>query len=261
LWLSVDPLAEMYPDISPYTYAANTPTMFVDYDGRSFGIEINHEKKKITITGHFYAGKQDMELLNEIASFLNGQNGIVLKVGDGEEAQAYDLGFSITTEESSNPGKSAMQANFNDKEGGNSNYFIQDSNDQIFHGNERGAASGSKSVIRDNEGVFAGVHEFLHLLGSGHKNGIMEDGSTNGGVTSEIYGAILGGVGIGNESIGDGNKNAIGIGRIRSEIGTRPVLFINGTVMDRAKFDRQMQKALDTKARNEKKEQKRKKLN
>ena len=34
IWLSVDPLAEKYPNISPYTYVANNPINAIDPDGR-----------------------------------------------------------------------------------------------------------------------------------------------------------------------------------------------------------------------------------
>lgn len=258
-WSVIDPLAEMYPDISPYAYAANTPTMFVDYDGRHFGVEIDHEKKKITITGHFYANKEDMKLLNEIATYLNDQTGFVMKVGEGEEAEAYSIGFNITTEESSNPSKSAREANNNDKEGAMYNSFVQDSNDVLLRSKDsrRGAAVQTKAAIRDGEGVFAGAHEALHLLGSGHKDGIMKDSSTSGGLTAGVYGAILSGVGIGNGSIGTGNKDAIGWGHIRNEKGSRPVGFTGGTIMNRATFDRQMQRAVNKRERQERKEQRR----
>src|SRR5690554_2009395 len=256
-WMNVDPLAEMYPDMSPYLYAANIPTMFVDYDGRHFGVEIDHEKKKITITAHFYASKEDMKLLDEIASYLNDQTGFVMKVGEGEEAEAYSIGFNITTEESSTPSKSAREANHNDKEGAMYNFFVQDSNDVLLRNKDsrRGAAIQTKAVIRNDEGVFAGAHEVLHLLGSGHKDGIMKDGSTSGGLTAGIYGAILSGVGIGNGSIGTGNKNAIGWGHIRNEKGTRPVGFTGGTIMNRARFDKQVQRAANKRERQERREQ------
>ncbi len=34
IWLSVDPLADKYPSLSPYNYCANNPVMLVDPDGR-----------------------------------------------------------------------------------------------------------------------------------------------------------------------------------------------------------------------------------
>ena len=33
-WLSTDPLAEKYPDVSPYVYCLNNPVRFIDPDGR-----------------------------------------------------------------------------------------------------------------------------------------------------------------------------------------------------------------------------------
>ena len=35
IWLSVDPLADKYPHLSPYAYCADNPVMLVDPDGRS----------------------------------------------------------------------------------------------------------------------------------------------------------------------------------------------------------------------------------
>jgi len=36
-WLSVDPMADKYPSISPYAYCVWNPVMLVDPDGREFG--------------------------------------------------------------------------------------------------------------------------------------------------------------------------------------------------------------------------------
>ena len=35
-WLSVDPMADKYPNISPYAYCAWNPVKLVDPDGRDF---------------------------------------------------------------------------------------------------------------------------------------------------------------------------------------------------------------------------------
>jgi len=37
IWLSVDPMSDKYPSMSPYTYCANNPVKLVDEDGREIG--------------------------------------------------------------------------------------------------------------------------------------------------------------------------------------------------------------------------------
>ena len=48
IWLSVDPMSDKYPGVSPYVYCANNPVRLVDLDGRDIweldecGNIINH---------------------------------------------------------------------------------------------------------------------------------------------------------------------------------------------------------------------------
>ena len=46
-WLSVDPLADKYPSLSPYAYCAWNPVKLVDPDGRKIrGVRYNHKRGK-----------------------------------------------------------------------------------------------------------------------------------------------------------------------------------------------------------------------
>jgi len=63
LWLSVDPLAEKYPTLSPYTYVANNPINTIDPDGRKI-IFINGK------LGGGYKGKGGKDYWNN--SFIQG---------------------------------------------------------------------------------------------------------------------------------------------------------------------------------------------
>ena len=49
-WLSVDPLADKYPSISPYAYCAWNPVKLVDPDGRDGRVIIHNEGEQKTIT-------------------------------------------------------------------------------------------------------------------------------------------------------------------------------------------------------------------
>ncbi|MBR3577790.1 MAG: RHS repeat-associated core domain-containing protein, partial [Bacteroidales bacterium] len=44
IWLSVDPMADKYPGVSPYTYCANNPVRLVDPDGRTWETPEDEEK-------------------------------------------------------------------------------------------------------------------------------------------------------------------------------------------------------------------------
>lgn len=50
IWLSVDPMSDKYPSMSPYTYCANNPVRLVDPDGRDFEVVVDNNPKKPTIT-------------------------------------------------------------------------------------------------------------------------------------------------------------------------------------------------------------------
>jgi len=47
IWLSVDPLSDKYPSLTPYNYCTNNPVILVDPDGRAFGGPDNPPKNSI----------------------------------------------------------------------------------------------------------------------------------------------------------------------------------------------------------------------
>ena len=67
-WLSVDPMADKYPSMSPYNYCAWNPVKLVDLDGREFDpsskIFVDDYKKAINDKlGEMYTTKEDIEQL------------------------------------------------------------------------------------------------------------------------------------------------------------------------------------------------------
>ena len=51
IWLSVDPMADKYPSMSPYTYCGNNPVKLVDEDGREIGDYYNRYGKYLGTDG------------------------------------------------------------------------------------------------------------------------------------------------------------------------------------------------------------------
>ena len=62
MWLSVDPMADKYPSISPYAYCAWNPVKLVDPDGRDGEAIVDKNKNTIDITMRFYYNKNDEKL-------------------------------------------------------------------------------------------------------------------------------------------------------------------------------------------------------
>ncbi|HBG70961.1 MAG: hypothetical protein A2W93_03335 [Bacteroidetes bacterium GWF2_43_63] len=71
-WMSVDPLFKDYPDLSPYCFAANSPILFVDRDGKKIYVSFDSQK----------AIDSYLEVMN---MGLEGQFAVGLKaVGNGQ---------------------------------------------------------------------------------------------------------------------------------------------------------------------------------
>ena len=117
-WLSVDPMADKYPSISPYAYCAWNPVKLVDPDGRDVEIIKDDENKKVTIRANFYYNKEDIGADADV--FMKGFNAalnswgkdIQEALGDGSlGANGYEVIFEFNTINCSDPEKSAMNDN------------------------------------------------------------------------------------------------------------------------------------------------------
>ena len=117
MWLSVDPLADKYPGISPYAYCAWNPVKLVDPDGREMWkpemLEdgtINYVKEKgdnaKTLQEQYnlsedaatklYATMKDGKISGESAKVVTGNEVLKLRAGENStERLLYHLGFSI----------------------------------------------------------------------------------------------------------------------------------------------------------------------
>src|SRR5690606_33206461 len=199
---------------------------------------------------HYFAKKDDKKSLDSGAAFWNKQSGnFVLKVGEGEDAVAYSINFNITTEESENPENSVSESIRADNASGNYvesiyNSYKVDENDDYFKTspNVKGWAAYEKVVSKYGDS-FSTKHEMGHSLGSWHTSGLMRGAATSENVTPSSIKAMLKGVDIGNSKMKNKNNDPVGRGHIRKETGNRPNGFSEGSIINKAQYNRQMQRA------------------
>ena len=114
-WLSVDPMADKYPGVSPYTYCAWNPVKLVDPDGKMIvpnddGWIVNHDEKtvtKIADNGGNYVqieynnnGETVNTLFSSIDNFIYQYENMGYTVNRGEKQSESSIGIDIGNETS-----------------------------------------------------------------------------------------------------------------------------------------------------------------
>jgi RHS repeat-associated protein len=96
-WLAIDPLQEKYPFLSPYNFTGNNPILFVDYDGKDYGVAVNTKAKTITIRSVIYVAEGDnisATRAENVKSDFESQNGKFAYKTEGGEV--YDVVFETS---------------------------------------------------------------------------------------------------------------------------------------------------------------------
>ncbi|OXA82894.1 hypothetical protein B0A56_03310 [Flavobacterium columnare NBRC 100251 = ATCC 23463] len=212
LWLNVDPLAEKYPNVSPYVYCFNDPINVIDPDGRD-GIRVIDDKNKtITIKAVYYVqtekstyyttgGKMktlDGYSAKEVASMQKDYNKYLndlgMSVSDGEYkgySIKYDLQFKEggTIEASEASASKEMQDGYsigNSFSRGNENTYSRFKTKETDNGDGTTSTSTVGGVTADNQNILMNtsedtkmnrIHEIFHTFGFGHPKGT---GGNNG---------------------------------------------------------------------------------
>jgi RHS repeat-associated protein len=105
IWLSVDPMSDKYPSMSPYNYCANNPVILVDPDGRD--VEYNSAVDLMFVTAFrainskFDNYVKTLESSDELYTFKHNNNG---KNSFGYDGKSLIISYSLTQELSSKEG-------------------------------------------------------------------------------------------------------------------------------------------------------------
>ena len=111
-WLSVDPMADKYPGLSPYAYCAWNPIKLVDLDGEAGVCVVDKENKVLTIRANYYVRTSFNSVMsyeeklwfysesqvNQIEKKINDQlNNAYYTVSEGVYS-GYDVKFDLNFE-------------------------------------------------------------------------------------------------------------------------------------------------------------------
>ena len=140
MWLSVDPMADKYPSISPYAYCAWNPVKLIDPDGRDVEIVKDDENKTVTIKANFYYNTENLG--SEKETFLSGfknalnswEDDIRIALKDGTlGASDYQVDFEFNYIDCDNPMDKARKDQIGNSLTNDPEYF---DNTAIVSGNE-----------------------------------------------------------------------------------------------------------------------------
>ena len=100
IWLSVDPLSDKYPNLTPYAYCANNPIILVDPDGRDWYEVENSETKQKEIKWTEHKSQAEMDAAKVQGNYLG--EAVVVMNGSKDEKLGKD---GTLTGEGANPAK------------------------------------------------------------------------------------------------------------------------------------------------------------
>ena len=161
MWLSVDPMADKYPGISPYAYCSWNPIKLIDPDGRDGVVVVNQRKKEIVVKVNlvFYTsssqGRKWVERAadNYVKNIKNAWKDTRIKVGPADFTLKFDINYNVDM-----LARDESKRQYN----GTNNYI------DIVFGNIRSNVTNchdGKWKYTEDPQKNSGAHEFGHIVG------------------------------------------------------------------------------------------------
>ena len=169
IWLSVDPMSDKYPSLSPYTYCADNPVKLVDPNGEDYEVVV--EGNTITIKATYYVTKDTRKGVEEAIRNFTEQSPYLSYTS--QEGKTYSIKFDLTIAEEFDTPEQAKQAKKNNESCGYANYCV--SGETLTPpGSDKPALGqtikGTDITIRTDRtsDYRTFTHEIGHSLGFGH---------------------------------------------------------------------------------------------
>ena len=184
--MNIDPLAEKHPDISPFAYCMNNPVVFVDPDGRDFGLYIDFEKGTVTVRATYYTTNQDKNSATNATKSWNEQSGkfsysYTDEKGNKQSLKVnYELNVEVVTPSEGQTEMGALNQALSSNTSGEGNvYKVVD--DNKLDANTNGTTSQNFIQVKNSKkDAETGSHEVGHSLGLIHsEKGLMTASSTD----------------------------------------------------------------------------------
>ena len=172
-WLSVDPMADKYPSLSPYAYCGWNPVRLVDPDGRDarIFIEKNEDGKtciRINSTIYFESKNMSKKDLNKLVRNATLEASKMLKSKDFDDYRVeFDIEFKVYNGEKKLEGDNTFYVDPSNNASSNVKGRAESLNGILldeFAGNEGYINSDITNSIGRSQGKGI-IHETLHFFG------------------------------------------------------------------------------------------------